>query len=232
MSRMPFARSGSASRRCALFGLVLFLAAPLAQAADGCTFALGRGWPPATENHGSAVEQLLAAKASPRLSLTTLPQRGVESGLMLISGEGEGDWTVRHAVPNERVQSWSSSRSGGALQLRVEQDVDKEEAPIPQELAVRVVSAWKRALTTMVPEDKTAEFHDKDQLLFLVDGIRVSGLRPDCGVGETLMKQAGLMTEAANESVSKRERRWRALGESLDELDAQLAQVGTASASE
>lgn len=232
MSRMPFARSGSASRRCALFGLALILAAPLAQAADGCTFALGRGWPPATENHGSAVEQLLAAKAAPRLSLTYLPQRGVESGLMLIAGEGEGDWTVRHAVPNERVQSWSSSRSGGALQLRVEQEVDKEEAPIPQALAARVVGAWKRALTTMAPDDKPAEFHDKDQLLFLVDGVRVSGLRPDCGVGETLMKQAGLMTEAANESVSKRERRWRALGESLDELDAQLAQAGAASAGE
>lgn len=232
MSRMPFARSGSASRRCASFGLALILAAPLAQAADVCTFALGRGWPPATENHGSAVEQLLAAKAAPRLSLTYLPQRGVESGLMLIAGEGEGDWTVRHAVPNERVQSWSSSRSGGALQLRVEQEVDKEEAPIPLELAVRVVSAWKRALMTMAPDDKAAEFHDKDQLLFLVDGIRVSGLRPDCGVGETLMKQAGLMTEAANESESKRERRWRALGESLDELDAQLAQAGTASTGE
>jgi len=230
MSRMPFARSGSASRRCAWFALALSLAAPLAQAADGCAFALGRGWPPATENHGSAVEQLLAAKAAPRLSLTYLPQRGVESGLMLIAGEG--DWTVRHAVPNERVQSWSSSRNGGALQLRVEQEVDKEEAPIPQELAARVVGAWKRALTTMAPQDKPAEFHDKDQLLFLVDGVRVSGLRPDCGVGETLMEQAGLMTEAANESISKRERRWRALSESLDQLDAQLAQAGAASAGE
>lgn len=210
--------------------IVLALAAPLVQAAGACSFALGQGWPPATENHGSAVEQLLAAKAAPRLSLTYLPLRGVESGLMLIPGGGEGAWTVRHAVPSERVRSWSSSRAGGSLQLRVEQEVENEEAPIPAELAARVLSGWKRALSAMAPADKPAEFHDKDQLLFVVDGMRVSGLRPNCGVGEILMEQASLMTEASNESESKRERRWRALGESLDELDRQLAQGAAAGA--
>ncbi|MET4729972.1 hypothetical protein ABIE09_003786 [Lysobacter enzymogenes] len=221
MSRHP--RRVCVSHRLARLGLAALLVAPLAQAADGCTLPLGRGWPPATENHGSAVEQLLAAKAEPRLSLTLLPTRGTESGLLLIPGAAaDADWTLRHAVPNERVQSWSRSRGGGALELRVDQEVDNEEAPIPAELAQRLVAGWKRALEQAVPADKAAEFRDSEQLLFVVDGLRVSGARPGCGVGETLMEQASLLTEAANESAGKRERRWRALGESLDELERQL----------
>lgn len=222
-------RSASASRRRSSrsgpiwLGLVLAAAAPLAQAADGCALPLGRGWPPATENHGSAVEQLLAAKAEPRLSLTLLPERGTESGVMLIPGAGEdADWTLRHAVPSERVQTWSRSRGGGALELRVDQEVENEEAPIPAALAQRMLATWKRALEQAAPADKAAEFHDGEQLSFVVDGLRVSGARPGCGVGETLMEQASLLTEAANESAGKRERRWRALGESLDELEQQL----------
>jgi len=210
------------SHRLARLGLAALLVAPLAQAADGCTLPLGRGWPPATENHGSAVEQLLAAKAEPRLSLTVLPTRGAESGLLLIPGAGDADWTLRHAVPSERVQSWNRSRGGGALELRIDQDVDKDEAPIPAALAQRLVAGWKRALEQAVPADKAAEFRDSEQLLFLVDGLRVSGARPGCGVGETLMEQASLLTQASDESAGKRERRWRALGESLDELERQL----------
>ncbi|QWP79248.1 hypothetical protein J5226_00875 [Lysobacter sp. K5869] len=207
----------------ARLALALALAAPLAQAADGCTAPLGRGWPPATENHGSAVEQLLAAKAEPRLSLTLLPTRGTESGLLLIPGAGgDADWTLRHGVPNERVQVWSRSRGGGALELRVDQEVESEEAPIPAALAQRLIAAWKRALEQAVPSDKPAEYRDAEQVLFVVDGLRVSGARPDCGVGETLMEQATLLTEAASASANKRERRWRALGESLDELEQQL----------
>ena len=125
-------------------------------------------------------------------------------------------------MPDERVQTWSRSRGGGALELRVDQEVDNEEAPIPAALAQRLVSGWKRALEHAVPADKAAEFRDSEQLLFVVDGLRVSGARPGCGVGETLMEQASLLTEAANESANKRERRWRALGESLDELERQL----------
>ncbi|MGH8083039.1 MAG: hypothetical protein ACREP7_20850 [Lysobacter sp.] len=217
-------RTASASRRLAWIGLTAVLAAPYAQAASQCQFALGRGWPPATENHGSAVEQLLAAKAEPRATLTYLPTRGAESGLLLIPGSGGSDWTVRHALPSERVAVWSSGRTSGSLQLRVDQEVENEEAPIPAALAQRVIASWKRALETMAPPDKAAEFQDKDQLLFVVDGLRVSGTRPDCGVGDTLMDQVSLLIEASNESASKRERRWRALGESLDELDKQLAE--------
>ncbi|QQP95501.1 hypothetical protein [Lysobacter enzymogenes] len=221
MSRHP--RSARVSHRLAWLGLAAVLAAPLAQAADGCVAPLGRGWPPATENHGSAVEQLLAGKAEPRLSLTVLPTRATENGLLLIPGAGaDADWTLRHAVPNERVQVWSRSRGGGALELRVDQEIDSEDAPMPAALAQRLVAAWKRALEQAVPADKPAEYRDADQLLFVVDGVRVSGARPDCGVGETLMEQATLLTEAAGASANKRERRWRDLNESLDELDKQL----------
>ncbi|MEI2456811.1 hypothetical protein [Lysobacter firmicutimachus] len=226
MSRHALASASRRPRRrglsvCALAALLSV--APLAQAEDDCRAALGRGWPPATENHGSAVEQLLAAKAAPQLSLTYLPARGAESGLLLIPGDG--DWTLRHAAASERVAAWASSRNGGALQLRVDQEVENEEAPIPAPLAQRLVASWKRALATIVPEDRGAEFTDKDQLLFVVDGLRVSGLRPDCGAGELMMDQAGLLTEASNESASKRERRWRELEESLDELDRRLSEA-------
>lgn len=226
MSRTP---NVSAPRRLGRLGpIALLLAAPLAHAADECRVSLGRGWPPATENHGSAVEQLLAAKAEPGLRLTYLPARGAESGLMLIPGEG--DWTLRHATASERVAAWSSSRRSSALELRVDQEVENEEAPMPAALAQRIVASWKRALSTLAPEGKPAEFHEQDQLIFVVDGLRVSGVRPDCGPGESIMEQVGLMTEAANESESKRERRWRALEESLDELDQRLAEAASAPA--
>src|SRR5690606_41189805 len=57
------------------------LAMPLAQAAE-CELQLGHGWPPATGNHGDAVEGLLVADAAPALQLTWLPKRGTESALM------------------------------------------------------------------------------------------------------------------------------------------------------
>ncbi len=220
MSRL----SSATARRRLRLGLALLLAPLAAQAADDCRLALGRGWPPATENHGSAVEQVLAAQAKPRLRLTQLPVRGVESGLMLIPGNGErADWTLRHATASERVAAWTRSRNGGALEMRLDQEVETDEAPLPAELGQRLVDAWSRTLAAAVPADRPAEFHDKDQLLFLVDGLRVSGLEPDCGPARRLLRQAELLTEAADESPAKRERRWRELAESLDELDRELA---------
>ncbi|RDZ26275.1 hypothetical protein [Lysobacter silvisoli] len=198
----------------------MLLAAPLAHAAeDECKPELGRGWPPATENHGQAVERLFAGGATAALSLTTLPRYSAESGLVLIPGEGEGDWRLRYAEAEDRVASWS----GGALRMRVDQEPDVNEVPMPAALARRLVADWQRALAASVPADRAAGFHDADTLLFVAGDLRVSGLRPDCGAGELLMRQNDLLIEATDDGDERRARRWNQLAASLAELELWLA---------
>ncbi|GAA5082598.1 hypothetical protein [Lysobacter panacisoli] len=202
------------------------VAAPAARADDAaCKIDLGRGWPPATENYGSAVETLLFSGVRPALSLTRLPARSAESGLQLIAGEGEGDWTLRYTEADERVDVWV----GGRRELRVAQQPSVVEVPMPASLARRVVADWQRALESQVPADRTAEFHDGEVLLFVVNdaasgqSLRISGLQPGCGPATGLMEQVGLMIEATDDSDEKRFKRWRKLEESLDQLEQSLA---------
>jgi len=196
-----------------------------AYAQDACSLDLGRGWPPATENYGSAVEQLFFAGTRPVLSFTRLPARSVESGVQLYAGEGEGDWRLRFTEADERVEVWS----GGKRELRVDQQPDVVEVPMPAALARRVVADWQRALSTQVPADRAAQFHDGEVLLFVVgetptgEPLRVSGLQPGCGPTRALMEQVGLMIEATDDSDEKRFKRWRKLEESLDQLEQSLA---------
>lgn len=201
---------------------------PSARADDEvCKLDLGRGWPPATENYGSAVEQLFFGSARPALSLTRLPARSAESGLHLIAGEGEGDWTLRYTEADERVEVWS----GGRRELRIGQQPEVVEVPMPAALARRVLAQWQRTLGTQVPADRTAEFHDGEVLLFVVDDpasgqpLRVSGLQPGCGPAAALMEQVALMIEATDDSDEKRFKRWRELEQSLDQLEQTLAGV-------
>jgi hypothetical protein len=203
-----------------------WLAVPAARADDEvCRLDLGRGWPPATENYGTAVEQLLYPGGRPALSLTRLPARGAESGVQLIAGEGEGDWTLRYAVADERIAVWS----GGRREMRVEQQPEVVQVPIPATLARRVLANWQRVLGSQVPADRTAEFHEGEVLLFVVEDpaagapVRISGLQPGCGPAERLMEQVGLMIEATDDSDEKRFKRWRELEESLDQLEQSLA---------
>lgn len=184
-----------------------------------CRIDLGRGWPPATENHGSAAETLFAGGLTPTLSLTRLPARSAESGLQLIAGEGEGDWTLRYVEADERIQVWT----GGRRELRVQQQPDVASVPMPAALARRVVTDWQRVLDGQVPKDRAAEFHDGEVLLFVVDGVRVSGLQPACGPIVQMMEQATLMIEATDDGDEKRIKRWRKLEESLDQLEQSLA---------
>ncbi|UHQ23946.1 hypothetical protein LVB77_04305 [Lysobacter sp. 5GHs7-4] len=197
----------------------LLLAAPVAHAADECKPELGRGWPPATENHGNAVEGLFAAGAKPSLSLTTLPRYSPESGLLLVPGDGDGDWRLRYAEADDRVAAWS----GGALRMRIDQEPEVADVPMPAALAKRLVADWRRALTATVPEDRPAGFHDADTLLFMVDGMRVSGLLPECGAGELLMQQSELLIKATDDGDERRARRWNELTAQLDELEKWLA---------
>ena len=157
------------------------VAVPAARADDEvCKLDLGRGWPPATENYGSAVEQMFFAGARPTLSLTRLPARGVESGVQLLAGEGEGDWTLRYTEADERVDVWT----GGRRELRVDQRPEVVEVPMPATLARRIVAGWQRVLASGVPADRSAEFHNGEVLLFVVDdaasgqALRISGITP------------------------------------------------------
>lgn len=186
---------------------------------EACRIELGRGWPPATENYGSAVETLFTGGHTPALSLTRLPARSAESALQLIAGEGEGDWTLRYVEADERVQVWT----GGRRELRIDQQPDVAAVPMPAALARRVVAHWRRVMDAQVPKDRVAEFHDDEVLLFLVDGVRVSGLQPECGPIAQMMEQVALMIEATDDGDEKRIKRWRELAESLDQLEQSLA---------
>ncbi|GAB3380509.1 hypothetical protein [Lysobacter fragariae] len=189
--------------------------APIAHAKDdACRIDLGRGWPPATENYGVAVEKLFKGESQPVWSFTLLPKTGAESGLMLIPGVDGGDWTLRHAEADERVHHWGASQ----LELRTQQAPDLLEVPIPAAVATRVIDTWQRALAAAAPSGQQAPFSETDTWLFVAGDLRVSGLRPDCELGELMREQIDLLTEASDEGAEKRERRWVQLGQSLDRM--------------
>jgi len=199
--------------RAALLVAALLLA-PIARADDECKLSLGRGWPPATENYGSAVERLFAVGSQPAWSFTLLPKTGVESGLLLIPAVEGRDWTLRRAVADERVHYWSATK----LELRTNQEPELSDVPIPAVVATRFAESWDRALSIVAPEGRAAPFSEKDTWLFVVGDRRVSGLEPTCELGELMREQIDLLIEASDEGDEKREKRWRQLGESLDRM--------------
>ena len=189
--------------------------APVAHADDDtCKLALGRGWPPATENYGSAVEKLFAGEQQPAWSFTLLPKMGAESGVLLIANPDGGDWTLRRAVADQRVHYWSAAK----LELRTQQEPEIDEASIPAEVAARFIEDWRTALSTAVPDGSTAPFSEGDTWLFVAGDLRVSGLEPTCELGKFMREQIDLLIEASDEGDEKREKRWRQLGESLDRM--------------
>jgi hypothetical protein len=195
--------------------LAALLLAPIARADDEqCHLALGRGWPPATENYGRAVEQLFSGGAQPALSFTLLPGAGAESGVLLIEGQDGGDWTLRRAVAEERVHFWGPTR----LELRTALAPAVDDAPIPAAVATRLVEEWRHALMAAAPEGSAAPFSEGDAWLFVAGDLRVSGLKPGCELGGLLRDQIDLLIEASDEGEEKREKRWRQLGESLDRM--------------
>lgn len=198
----------------ALWLAVALLAAPCAQAEEGCRLALGRGWPPATENHGTAVESLFAVGSTPALRFTLLPKVGAESGVLLIPGAGEDDWTLRYAEADERVHHWGATE----LELRTQQAPDLNEVPMPADIAKRLVAAWQSALAAAAPEGSQAPFSEGDTWLFVAGDLRVSGLKPTCELGEQLRRQVDLLIEASDEGEEKRQKRWRQLDESLERM--------------
>ena len=93
---------------------------------------------------------------------------------------------------------------------------------MPAAVASRLVADWRRALAVAAPEGSTAPFSENDSWLFVAGDLRVSGLRPECELGEQLREQIDLLIEASDEGEEKREKRWRQLGESLDRMRATL----------
>ncbi|WP_411852240.1 hypothetical protein ACLB90_06985 [Stenotrophomonas sp. LGBM10] len=203
--------------------MALLALLPVAQAgAAGCSTDLGRGWPPAVGNYGQAVETLFDGKAQPALSLVTLPKSGVETGVALLPGTDEQEWTLRYSRADKRVYNWNNSARQGGLELRVDQEPDQYQVRIPAALAQRLVRSWKAALDAGVPADRKAPVLDGEVLSFTVDGERYSGTRPECGAGRMIMKQVALLIEASDTKEKKLDRRWQDLDESLDELQQLL----------
>ncbi|GAB3359747.1 hypothetical protein [Lysobacter tyrosinilyticus] len=199
--------------RAALLVTALLLA-PIARADDACKLSLGRGWPSATENYGSAVERLFAVGSQPGWSVTLLPKTGVESGVMLIPAADGRDWVLRRAIADERVHYWTATK----LELRTNQEPELHEVGIPAAVATRFIEDWRRALSMAAPEGSVAPFSETDTWLFVAGDLRVSGLEPTCELGELMRDQIDLLIEASDEGDEKREKRWRQLGKSLDRM--------------
>lgn len=196
-----------------------------ASAAEDCEASFGHGWPPATENYGNAVESLLAGPVPPRLQLTRLPTRGTESSVALV--QGPTGWRLRVAEADERVMDWNGTGDGVQRQLRIDQVPDVEEVPVPDVVVERLVAGWQRLFATL-PADHAAPFSRDEQWTIVIDGMRVSGVLPDCDAGDALEEQVDLLVEAVGESASKRERRWQEVLALLDEMDGARLVAGGA----
>jgi len=199
--------------------LVAALAAPLAHADDEtCKVGLGRGWPPATENYGLAIEQMVAGPVRAPLSFTLLPAgASVERGLALLPGATESeDWRLRYVEADKRVRVWA----GGRLELRTDQVPDVNEVPMPAAVATRLLTEWMHALAIAAPSGTPAPFseNETDTWVFVAGDLRASGLRPECKLGEQLRDLIDLLVEASDEGEEKRARRWQQLGALLDRL--------------
>ena len=210
----------------ALCAAAVLAVAPLAHA-DGCVVDLGRGWAPGAQNHGEAAEKLLFGGRQPVLSLTWLPVRGEERSLQVVPAE-TGDWTLRYAVAAERVLQWTSVRNGFEQRLMLEKTPEVLEVPIPARVGKRLVAEWGRVLATVAPASRAAVLHEGDLWLLQVDGMRISGLAPECGPAERLHDQIALLIEAVDEKASKRAKRWVQIERSLNRMREELASTAGA----
>ena len=210
-------------RQRAPLTLALLAMSAMPSAWAACTTDLGHGWPPAVGNYGEAVETLFEGKAQPMLSLVTLPKSGVETGVALLPGTQEQEWTLRYSKADKRVYNWNNNARSGGLELRVDQEPDQYQVSIPAALAQRLVRSWRAALDSAVPAERKAPVSEGEVLSFQVDGERYSGSRWECGAGKLMMKQVALLIEASDTKEKKLDRRWQDLDESLDELQELLA---------
>jgi hypothetical protein len=201
----------------ALLAILLALAAAPALAASQCAAVVGEGWPPAVANYGDAAAQLLGGVSGEGLSLLLLPARGQESQVQLRREPDSGQWTVVAGLADKRIYSWNSGTSRAGVNLRLDQQPEFAQAPLPDALAQRLLSVWAVALSSSEVAAR-APVTDGEVVSFTINGARYSGLRPGCGQLEALLDQAALLVELAHSKDKKHEKRYANIERALDKM--------------
>lgn len=206
----------AAPKRAWLAALLAVLATP-ALAARQCEPVVGAGWPPAVGNYGEAAAQLLGGVAEEGLSLLLLPARGEESQVQLRRDAGSGQWSVVAGLADKRIYNWNSGNSRAGVSLRLDQQPEFAQAPLPEALAQRLLGVWTAALASSEVA-ASAPVTDGEAVSFTINGERYSGLRPGCGQLEALLEQAALLTELAHSKDKKYGKRYEAIERALDKM--------------
>lgn len=204
-------------------GLAVALAmAPLLPAA-ACTVNMGAGWPVATGNYGEGAANLLGGVHEQGIAWLLLPRRGAESQLVL-APDADGQWWVSRARADQRIHHTSRDSSHFGVQLRLDQQPEIERAPIPAELALRLVDRWERALAAAGLAEQAPLMEDEDMLSIQLSGQRYSGRAPSCGGLPRLLGQRVLLEELVGSKEKKHEKRYEAISRALDKYDERVAE--------
>lgn len=201
----------------ALAVALLALATAPALAASQCVGTVGEGWPPAVANYGEAAAQLLGGVNEEGLSLLLLPARGPESQVQLRREPGSGQWVVVAGLADKRIYSWNSGSSRAGVNLRLDQQPELVQAPVPDALAQRLLQVWAAALASSEVAPR-APVTDGEVVSFTLNGARYSGVRPGCGRLEALLDQAALLVELAHSKDKKHEKRYADIERALDKM--------------
>lgn len=205
----------------ALAAALLLAASPQA-AASTCPLEMGPGWPAATGNYGEGTVNLLGGNHQAGISWLSLPRRGVESQLVLAPDE-QGQWWVTSARADRRIHHTSNSRTNYGVELRLDQEPEIDRAPIPAELATRLIAHWQRALSLAQMAERAPVMGEEDIFSLQLDGQRFSGRTPECSLLVRLLDQRSLLEELATSKEKKHEKRYEAIGRALDKYDERIA---------
>ncbi len=202
----------------------LLAAAPLALAqAPVCRADMGAGWPAATSNYGDATVNLLGGAPAQGLSWLVLPKRGEEHQLTL-APDAQGQWWVIRGRADQRIHYISNDRNSFGVQLRLDQEPEIDRAPIPAELAQRIVAHWERVLPDVQMAERAPVMGEEDIFSLLINGQRYSGRQPGCSLLSRLLDQRALLEELAGSKEKRHEKRYEAIGRALDKYDEHLAE--------
>lgn len=191
--------------------------------AMACSVNMGAGWPVATGNYGEGAASLLGGVHEQGIAWLLLPRRGVESQLVL-APDADGQWWVSRARADQRIYHTSRAASHFGVQLRLDQQPQIERAPIPAELAQRLVDRWERAVAVAGMAGQAPLMEDEDILSIQLSGQRYSGRAPSCGGLPRLLGQRALLEELVDSKEKKHEKRYEAISRALDKYDERVAE--------